>query len=213
MTTLQEYLIKSGVPEDLGTVILTIAACAKPIRAAFIENQNYSATTNSSGETQAEMDTWSDICITNALKETGIVRAVASEERDEITKLNPAARYSVVMDPLDGSSLIKVNLCVGTIAGIFEGDVLQPGRNLKAALYILYGPMTTLTISVGKGVSIFAMDGAGVYQLMSENVTLPEGNLYGSGALRTEWLAKHAAFITQIESEGAKPRFTSFTAR
>ncbi|HJJ47765.1 MAG TPA: fructose-1,6-bisphosphatase [Methanocorpusculum sp.] len=213
MTTLQEYLDKSGVPENLGKIILTIAAQAKPIRAAFIENQNYSSTTNSSGETQAEMDTWSDICITNALEASGLVRAVASEERDDIVPLNAKAAYSVVMDPLDGSSLIKVNLCVGTIVGIYEGDVLQAGRNLKCAFYILYGPMTTLTISVGAGVSIFAMDATGVYQMMNDKVTLPEGNLYGSGALRTEWLEKHTKFITQIEGEGAKNRYSgSFVA-
>lgn len=213
MTTLQEYLKSAGVDNDLAEIITLVGAQATPIRDAFIENQNYSSTTNSSGETQAEMDTWSDIHITNVLAESGLVREVASEERDDIVHLTDSAKYSVVMDPLDGSSLIKVNLCVGTIVGIYEGSCMQAGKDLKAAFYVLYGPMTTMTVSVGKGVAVFAMDKDGVYQMLKNNVKIPEGNLYGSGGIRTEWLEKHSKFISRIENEGAKNRYSgSFVA-
>lgn len=213
MTTLQEYLKSAGVDNDLAEIITLVGAQATPIRDAFIENQNYSSTTNSSGETQAEMDTWSDIHITNVLAASGLVREVASEERDDIVHLTDSAKYSVVMDPLDGSSLIKVNLCVGTIVGIYEGSCMQAGKDLKAAFYVLYGPMTTMTVSVGKGVAVFAMDKDGVYQMLKNNVKIPEGNLYGSGGIRTEWLEKHAKFISRIENEGAKNRYSgSFVA-
>lgn len=192
---------------------MQIAVQAAPIRAAFISNQNYADSKNSSGETQAEMDTWSDAHITNVLASGGLVREVASEERDTIVPLIESARYSVVMDPLDGSSLIKVNLCVGTIVGIYEGSCMQAGRKLKAAFYMLYGPMTTVTISVGRGVAIFAMDEKGTYQMLKNNVRMPEGNLYGSGGLRTEWLEKHTKFIEGLEAEGAKNRYSgSFVA-
>jgi len=213
MTTLQEYLKASDVPGDLGKIITLISEQAAPIRSAFISNQSYAGSTNSSGEEQAEMDTWADTRITGVLRESGLVRAVASEEQDEITLMNPSAKYSVVMDPLDGSSLIKVNLCVGTIVGIYEGDVMQAGKNLKAAFYLLYGPMTTLTITLGSGVSIFAQNADNTYVLLKENVKIPEGNLYGSGGLRTEWLQKHTKYITGIEAEGGKNRYTgSFVA-
>ncbi len=213
MTTLAGYLRDCATPDDLSSLITLIAAQAVPIRAAFISNQSYADSKNSSGETQAEMDTWSDAHITNVLAASGLVREVASEERENIVQLIDSAKYSVVMDPLDGSSLISVNLCVGTIVGIYEGGCLQPGKNLKAAFYILYGPMTTITISVGCGVAIFAMDADGVYQMLKSNVRLPEGNLYGSGGLRTEWLPKHTQFITGLEAEGAKNRYTgSFVA-
>lgn len=213
MTNLSDYLNSSNTEKELAEIIKLIANQAEPIRAAFIKNQNYSDSKNSSGEVQAEMDTWSDIHITDALAKSGLVREVASEERDDVTILNKSARYSVVMDPLDGSSLIKVNLCVGTIVGIYEGDVMQAGKNLKAAFYMLYGPMTTLTLSVGKGVCVFAHDENGVYQMLKENVRMPEGNLYGSGGLRTEWLERHKKFIAQIENEGAKNRYSgSFVA-
>ena len=136
MSTLPEYLKNCGVDEDLSAIISLIGAQAAPIRDAFISNQNYAESTNSSGETQAEMDTWSDNHITNVLAESGLVHEVASEEREEIVKLSESAKYSVVMDPLDGSSLIKVNLCVGTIVGIYEGSCMKAGKDLKAAFYV-----------------------------------------------------------------------------
>ena len=113
MTTLPEYLKECGADDELASIISLIGAQAAPIRDAFISNQNYADSTNSSGETQAEMDTWSDTHITNVLAASGLVREVASEERDDIVKLSESAKYSVVMDPLDGSSLIKVNRRVG----------------------------------------------------------------------------------------------------
>ncbi|MDV0442341.1 class 1 fructose-bisphosphatase [Methanorbis furvi] len=213
MTTLQEYLKNSGVYEDLSKIIILIAEQAVPIRAAFISNQSYAGSTNASGEQQAAMDTWSDTHITRMLARSGLVRAVASEEQNDITTFSSAAKYSVVMDPLDGSSLISVNLCVGTIVGIYDGDVLQAGKNLKAAFYMLYGPMTTLTLTVGRGVAIFALNTNGVYQLLEDNVKMPEGNLYGSGGLRTEWLAEHTKYIAEIEAAGGKNRYSgSFVA-
>ncbi len=213
MTTLQEYLKNSGVYEDLSKIILLISEQANAIRSAFISNQSYAGSVNASGEQQAAMDTWSDTHITRVLARSGLVRAVASEEQDDITTFSSSARYSVVMDPLDGSSLIKVNLCVGTIVGIYDGDLMQPGKNLKAAFYVLYGPMTTLTLSVGRGVAIFALNTDGVYQLLEDKVQMPEGNLYGSGGLRTEWLPEHAKYIADIEAAGGKNRYSgSFVA-
>ena len=213
MTTLQEYLKNSGIYEDLSKIIALIAKQAAPIRSAFISNQSYADSTNASGEQQAAMDTWADTHITRVLAKSGLVRAVASEEQDDITTFSSSSKYSVVMDPVDGSSLISVNLCVGTIVGIYDGDVLQPGKNLKAAFYMLYGPMTTLTLSVGRGVAVFALDENGVYQMMQDKVQIPEGNLYGSGGLRTEWLPEHTKFISDIEAAGSKNRYSgSFVA-
>ncbi|HJJ90451.1 MAG TPA: fructose-1,6-bisphosphatase [Methanocorpusculum sp.] len=213
MISLQEYLKNSGVHEDLSKTILLIAEQATQIRAAFINNQNYTDSTNASDEQQTEMDKWTDIHITDVLAKSKLVREVASEEQDEITNLSPAAKYSVVMDPLDGSSLIPVNMCVGTIVGIYNGDVLQPGKDLKAAFYILYGPITTLTLSIGQGVTLFAMNSNNVYQQIQKRLLIPEGTLYGSGGLRTEWLPEHAKIIANIEAAGGKNRYSgSFVA-
>jgi fructose-1,6-bisphosphatase I len=213
MITVQDYLHGKGCEEDLTSLISLIAEQAGPIRRAFLSNQRYAASLNSSGELQAEMDTWSDAHITQVLARSGLVKAVASEEQEEILEC-PEGRYSVVMDPLDGSSLIAVNLAVGTIIGIYEGgSVLRKGSDLSAALYLLYGPMTTLTLSIGSGVALFVLADDGRYLLMEDTIRMPEGNLYGSGGARPEWTDKHAAFISSIEDEGGKCRYSgSFVA-
>ncbi|MDO9538788.1 MAG: class 1 fructose-bisphosphatase [Methanocalculus sp.] len=215
MITVQEYLKEHACEEDLASLICLIAKQAGPIRSAFLSNQRYAASLNSSGELQAEMDTWSDKLITDVLSASGLVCAIASEEQEHIVECPASQRgYVVVMDPLDGSSLIAVNLAVGTIIGIFEGgSVLQPGRTMKAALYLLYGPMTTLTLSIGSGVALFALSDDGRYLLMEDGIRIPEGNLYGSGGVRPEWTDKHARFIAAIENEGGKCRYSgSFVA-
>lgn len=147
--------------------------------------------------------------------EPGLVREIASEEQDEILKIPEShGEYAVAMDPLDGSSLIQVNLTVGTIVGIYDhGTVMQPGEKMRAALYMLYGPMTVLTLTVGEGVQIFALDSHDQYVLLEANVQMPEGNLYGSGGLRTVWTEEHARFIGACEEDGYKLRYSgSFVA-
>ncbi|MDD3977233.1 MAG: fructose-1,6-bisphosphatase, partial [Methanomicrobium sp.] len=178
MTTLREYLDTTECKDSLKELIELIAMQAVPIREAFIENQSYAGTENASGEEQAALDVWSDDHITKILLESNLVREIASEEKDDIVK-NPDAKenYAVVMDPLDGSSLIQVNLCVGTIIGIYDnGNALSLGDELRTAMYMLYGPMTVLTLTVGDGVYIFALKD-GVYQMMQGPVSMPQGKI------------------------------------
>lgn len=215
MITLEEYLDSTGAEQGLKELVLVIAAQAVPIRDAFLTNQTYAGTTNQSGEEQAAMDTWADRHITRVLQRSGLVREIASEEQDEILKIPESpGEYAVAMDPLDGSSLIQVNLTVGTIVGIYDhGTVMQPGEKMRAALYMLYGPMTVLTLTVGEGVQIFALDSHDRYVLLEANVQMPEGNLYGSGGLRTVWTEEHARFIGACEEDGYKLRYSgSFVA-
>jgi len=214
MITVQEYLRGHGCEEDLSRLISLIADQANPIRGAFIANQSYATTLNSSGELQAELDAWADDHLIRVMKGSGLVSMIASEEQDEVV-LCPESRtdYTVVMDPLDGSSLIAVNLAVGSIFGIYKGPVLQKGRDLAAALYLLYGPMTTLTLSIGSGVANFALADDGRFLLMEDGIRMPEGSIYGSGGIRPEWTEKHTAFITSIEDGGGKVRYSgSFVA-
>lgn len=215
MITVQEYLNEKECEEDLARLICLIAEQAGPIRRAFISNQRYATSLNTSGEVQAEMDTWSDRHLTQQLAASGLVSRIASEEQDEIFECSASlGKYSVVMDPLDGSSLIAVNLAVGTIVGIYEGcSVLRKGKEMKAALYLLYGPMTTLTLSIGFGVALFSLADDGRYLLMEDTIRMPEGTIYGSGGERPKWTKKHASFIAALEDEGAKSRYSgSFVA-
>jgi len=215
MVTLENYLDSAEVAEDLKELIILISKQAPLIRNAFIENQSYAGTENKSGEVQAELDVWSDEHLINVLRKSSLVKELASEEQPDVLVFdNAKADYAVVMDPLDGSSLIQVNLCVGTIIGIYDnGKALNRGEELTAAMYMLYGPMTVLVLTVGKGVYIFAMDKENRYKMLDGPVKMPEGNIYGSGALRREWTLKHKRFIEEIEENGGKLRYSgSFVA-
>ncbi len=215
MKTLKEYLDGTDTSEDLKEVIMLITSQGGPIRDAFITNQTYVGTENASGEEQAEMDVWSDSHITSVLKRSGLVKQLASEEKDDILEFPDAkGDLAVVMDPLDGSSLIQVNLAVGTIVGVYRNDnALQKGDDMAAAFYMLYGPMTTLTLTVGEGVYIFAMDKKGAYIMLKEDVKIPEGNLYGIGGLKIKWTKEHARIVDGLEKDGFKLRYSgSFVA-
>lgn len=215
MKTLRHYLDETACEEPLKDLIELIAYQSTPIRDAFIDNQTYADTENVYGEEQAALDKWADQHIISVLGESGSVKAIASEEQPDIVRFPDApGDYSVVMDPLDGSSLIQVNLAVGTIVGIYRGDnPLRKGEDLAVAMYMLYGPMTVLTITVGDGVFTFAMNSEGIFVLLKENVRMPEGKLFGSGGLRDEWLPGHRDFISLCEESGGKLRYSgSFVA-
>jgi fructose-1,6-bisphosphatase I len=173
------------------------------------------ATTNASGEIQAGMDVWADTHLIDCIGKTGLVRELASEEQDDIIVFPDATGpYSVVMDPLDGSSLIATNLSVGTIIGVYTGSLLKKGEDLTAALYLLYGPMTELVISVGDGVHSFIFDEkTAEYQLFHEHITIPEGTQYGSGGARKEWISAHIRVLEYFDEHEFKVRYSgSFVA-
>ncbi|MDO8889854.1 MAG: class 1 fructose-bisphosphatase, partial [Hydrogenophaga sp.] len=97
----------------------------------------------------------------------------------------PQGEYLLLFDPLDGSSNIDINVSIGTIfsvlkmpeddRGVDEGDFLQPGRQQVAAGYCIYGPQTTLVLTVGDGVAMFTLDREqGSFVLIEEHVQIPE---------------------------------------
>lgn len=215
MTTLREYLDSTDSPKDLKDLIELIANQGAPIRNAFITNQKYADTKNVYGETQIELDKWSDEHLIKILKKSKLVKEVASEEQPDIVSIPDAtSNYGVTLDPLDGSSLVQVNLAVGTIVGIYDnGKVMQPGKNMRAAMYILYGPLTVLTVTVKQGVHMFALNSKNEFVLTEKNVKIGDKKLYGTGALQKEWLPKHKKFISAIIKDGFKLRYSgSFVA-
>ncbi|MDP2844582.1 MAG: class 1 fructose-bisphosphatase [Candidatus Methanoperedens sp.] len=187
---------------------------AKTIKSGFLRSHDKAGTKNIYGEEQMALDKWADDVLINGLKKTGLARYIATEEQPDIIEIdNPKNNFGVVIDPLDGSSLIDVNLAVGTIIGIYPGHVLSPGNTMIAAMYILYGPLTTLTLTTGKGVHDFVMDEKGVFNLTQSDVKIPDGKLYAPGALRKDYLPRHARFIESLEKDGYKLRFSgSFVA-
>jgi fructose-1,6-bisphosphatase I len=111
---------------------------------------------------------------------------------------------------LDGSSLVDVNLAVGTIVSIYKGsDLMLPGKKQVAALYILYGPRTTLVYTTGKGVHEFGMNQLMEYTLLRRNIGMEsKASIYAPGGLRSLYTPGTDKFVRQLEADGVKLRYS-----
>jgi fructose-1,6-bisphosphatase I len=213
MTKLKDFLISEGTEKNLAELILFLGKQALVVKKGFLGTSGKSPagekTRNVYGEEQMPLDKFADEVFIEALKETRLVRFIATEEQEQIIEIaSPKNDFGIVMDPLDGSSLIDVNLCIGTIIGICPGQVLDKGSRLLAALYILYGPLTSLTYTTGKGVHEFVLDDTGEFVLRHQNLRIPDGKIYAPGALRKDYLPAHARWIAHLEQSGYKLRFS-----
>ena len=134
---------------------------------------------NVQGEEQKKLDVISNDYLIDALKIHPQVGGLASEELDEFTPAQENGKYLVLFDPLDGSSNIDINMCVGTIFSILPAknavtqaeDFMQAGNQQVAAGYVLYGPSTMLALTVGAGTVFFTFDPeTQQFLLTSENI-------------------------------------------
>ncbi|HEY3698014.1 MAG TPA: class 1 fructose-bisphosphatase [Spongiibacteraceae bacterium] len=122
---------------------------------------------NVQGEQQKKLDVIANDILKALLQAEPTVRALASEEEENIIPANAGGRYLVAFDPLDGSSNIDINSMVGTIFSLYdvpgatpvtEADFLRPGRQQVAAGYVLYGPSVMLVLTAGQGVQMYTLD-------------------------------------------------------
>lgn len=211
------YLRDTNVDRDLTRLICEIADASKYIiNAIRTGDLGVAGTSNLYGEEQLALDVLSDRILRKRLIHSAVVSTIVSEETNEIISVdnsnnpNGGRRFSVAYDPLDGSSLVDVNLAVGTIVAIYDGDnILQAGRHQVAAMYILYGPRTTLVLSTGNGVQEFAMNALMEYTLVNENIRLAQcGSIYSPGGQRNKYTAGTEKFVRQLEEKGAKLRYS-----
>lgn len=208
---LRRFLRERNEDRDLTRLICEIADASKYIvNSIRTGDLGVAGTSNLYGEEQLALDVLSDRILRKRLLHSGVVANIASEESTDIVPISPDGKYSVAYDPLDGSSLVDVNLAVGTIASIYQGgDLLQPGRNQVAALYILYGPRTTLVLTTGQGVHEFAMNQLMEYTLVQENITVsPKGSIYSPGGQRNLYTPGTESFVRYLEENGAKLRYS-----
>jgi fructose-1,6-bisphosphatase I len=210
---LQDFLVDEGTEKNLTELIVFLSEQARDVKYGFMcsipRTPVEEITRNQFGEEQMVLDKYADEIFINGLKTTRLVRYIATEEQDQIIEIeNPKNEFGVVIDPLDGSSLIDVNLSVGSIIGIYPGHVLEKGLIMIAALYVLYGPLTTLTFTTGKGVHEFVMNEKGEFVLRHKDLRIPDGKIYAPGALRKDYLPAHARWIQALEDAGYKLRFS-----
>lgn len=151
---------------------------------------------NVQGERQQKLDVFANETFINTLSQREVVCGIASEENEDFITIHSSknhdySKYVVLMDPLDGSSNIDVNVSVGTIFSIYRRitpvgtpvsleDFLQPGHQQVAAGYVVYGTSTMLVYTTGSGVNGFTLNpGIGVFFLSHPNMTMPDiGKIY-----------------------------------
>jgi len=187
--SLNEHLANhSQVPDALRHLINDIARASKYIHYAIRTTEaGLAGTQNQFGEEQVKLDVLSDEIIRQHLCQSGLVASFASEEIDSIVELDAKAPYSVVYDPLDGSSLVEVNFAIGSIFGIYPGNQIlgRTPRDQVAALYVLYGPRTILVYASGKGVHEFILNEVGEFILLRRDLGVSdEAKNYSPGNLR-----------------------------
>ena len=195
--SLSRYLVeqqrdKGHIPADLRLLLEVVARACKSISHAVNKGAlggvlGSAESENVQGEVQKKLDIIANEVLLEANEWGGHLAAMASEEMDSIYLVPnryPQGEYLLLFDPLDGSSNIDVNVSIGTIfsvlkktegsQGVTEQDFLQPGKNQVAAGYCVYGPQTTLVLTVGDGVAMFTLDREqGSFVLTQENVQVP----------------------------------------
>lgn len=188
-TSLNNHLHSAGVPDKLRHLINDIARGGKYVANAIrTSDLGLAGSNNTFGEEQLKLDVLSNRIIKEELCESRLVSSFASEEEsEEQLELVHDAPFTVVFDPLDGSSLVDCNLAIGSIFGIYEAGNLigRKPREQLAALYLVYGPRTILVYSAGKGVHAFFLDEVGEFTLLQKDLVMKdEVKTYAPGNLR-----------------------------
>ena len=206
-TTLSRHVLQqlhsfSAEAQDLSAIMNRIALAGKLIarrlsRAGLMADVlGFTGEMNVQGESVKKMDVYANEVFISVFKQSGLVCRLASEEMEKpyyIPENCPIGRYTLLYDPIDGSSNVDINLEVGSIFAIRQqqgadlaedaADLLtQNGHQQLAAGYILYGPSTLLVYSLGQGVHSFILDPSlGEFILAQENIQIPRhGPIYST---------------------------------
>lgn len=217
--------------QDLSALMNRIALAGKLIarrftRAGLMEDAlGFTGEVNVQGESVKKMDVYANEVFISVFKQSGLVCRLASEEMEKpyyIPENCPIGRYTLLYDPIDGSSNTDINLSLGSIFSIrqqegtdLDGeakDLLNHGRKQLAAGYILYGPSTMLVYSIGKGVHFFTLDPSlGEFILTEENVKIPErGSVYSVNEGNFwQWEESFREYIRYVhKTEGYTARYS-----
>ncbi|MBK6388660.1 class 1 fructose-bisphosphatase [Candidatus Aalborgicola defluviihabitans] len=189
----EEQRIGGCIPAQLRLLLEVVARACKSISLAVNKGDlgdvmGTADSENVQGEIQKKLDIIANEVLIEANEWGGHLAGMASEEMEGIYVVPnryPQGEYLLMFDPLDGSSNIDVNVSIGTIfsvlrmpeddRGVDEGDFLQPGNQQVAAGYCVYGPQTTLVLTVGDGVAMFTLDREqGSFVLTRKHVKIPE---------------------------------------
>jgi fructose-1,6-bisphosphatase I len=234
--TLGQYFAQSGADPSLVELLLAVATGCERINAAVRRGAVGDVlgaldSENVQGEVQKKLDVISNELLLEACAPVSRLVAIGSEEMDgiyEVRKVGPEGGYFLLFDPLDGSSNIDVNVSIGTIFSILpapaaaaerdatEADFLQSGRNQIASGYVIYGPQTTLVLTLRAGVRAFTLDPAtGEWLEVNEALAIPpETKEFAINASNMRhWAAPVRQYIDECLAGDTGPRGKNFNMR
>lgn len=233
--TLTQFIVErqAQYPQAKGALtrlLNDIATAAKIVNreinaAGLVDILGYEGSSNIQGESQKKLDVYANERFIEALKGGGECCAIASEENEKIisfqNEFSDLGKYVVAIDPLDGSSNIEANVSIGTVFSIYRRltdigggrleDMLQPGVNLVAAGYVIYGSSTMLVYTTGRGVNGFTLDpSVGIFCLSHPDMRFPEtGKIYsineGNYRYFPEGVKKYIKYCQEEDPASQRP--------
>jgi fructose-1,6-bisphosphatase I len=231
MQRLVPALRQDKVSRDLISLINTILAATKEI--SFRVSQGHlgdvlgsTLDENIQGEVQKQLDVVANELLKDLLLESGLVKAISSEEEDHCVAGDVNGQYIVSFDPLDGSSNIDINSLIGTIFSIHNApseldagndDMFkQAGNKQVCAGYVLYGPSTILAMTTGKGTHFYTLDKThGEFLLVERNVQVPKDTAEFAINMSNQrfWQVPMQEYINDLLAGASGPRAKNFNMR
>ena len=225
---LDNYLLKNSKENEISSIIKSLANAAikistsiRNIKAEKIDSNN-DKKINSDGDIQKPLDIISDEILISFLKKSPAA-GYASEEQEGHIDFKNNNNFIVLADPLDGSSNIDVNVSIGTIFSIMsknnlplEKAFIQNGSHQKSSGFFVYGPQTTLFMTVGVGTCLFALDEVlGKFILIKDNINIPETTTEFAinAAYKRFWDSATLQYINDCQNGESGPRKKNFGMR
>ena len=223
---LKTFLEKNYSIDSLNKVILDLSNAAIKISNSIRNNytlENKKETSqNADGDKQKPLDIFADECVFESLNNSSVA-AYCSEEQDGMTTIDKNGKYLIFCDPLDGSSNIGNNISIGTIFSILpfyndsiENSLKQNGNSQLCAGFFVYGPQTTLILSLGKGVHSFYFDNKNSqFNILNSNIIIPKSTSEFSinSSYRRFWNDKVKNYIKNCEDGSDGIREKNFNMR
>ena len=223
---LKTFLEKNYSIDSLNKVILDLSNAAIKISNSIRNNyklENKKETSqNADGDKQKPLDIFADECVFESLNNSSVA-AYCSEEQDGMTTIDKNGKYLIFCDPLDGSSNIGNNISIGTIFSILpfyndsiENSLKQNGNSQLCAGFFVYGPQTTLILSLGKGVHSFYFDNKNSqFNILNPNIIIPKSTSEFSinSSYRRYWNDKVKNYIKNCEDGSDGIREKNFNMR
>ncbi len=215
MITLEGYLEKKSINQDLQKIITSLARASKYVNAEIrMKDTEKCEGENASGDIQSPLDIESDKIIHEHLIKSNLVKTIASEEKPNLAiNSNSTKDYFVAYDPYDGGSVGDVNITFGSIFGIWSNDPMGEniGKNLVASCYTLYGPRVTFVFAINDNtVALFELNEVGDFLFVRDKFKVDKDiKIFAPGNLKATIKSKAYKNILDIWiTSGKKLRYS-----